>query len=138
MRCARLVALILLASCEGPSEPGQQPADGMQVFRSDRDGLCLMGDGEALRAGLVTYGARNSNCSVSGTASRSGDSLVIAPTGDDRCRVEVRIEGDTAVVGERSDRCAYYCGPAADYSGKVLRRSDDGDPVSDFAGDPLC
>jgi hypothetical protein len=128
-----LPILLVVAGCS--SEP-QRMAD---TWRSGRDGLCLVGEGGALRAGLIAYGPGNANCSLTGTATRTDDKLVITPRGERACRVEIALNGDTAVIGPRSPACAYYCGPGTDSSGRTLQRS--GEPaqkVTDLAGDPLC
>jgi len=109
-----------------------------ETYRNGRDALCVGGGDAGLKAGLIAYGEGNGNCSLSGPAVRNRDLLVITPQGDQHCRVEVRIDGQGAVVGPRIPACAYYCGPGADYAGRVLRRSASGGPVTDLAGDLLC
>lgn len=128
-----LPLLLILAACS------QEPERTAQAWQKGRDGLCLAGDGETLRAGLVVYGADNANCSLAGSAARTGDTLVITPKGEGPCRVEVTLTGETAVIGRRSPACAYYCGPGADYSGRKLRKSGSAiGKVADLAGDRLC
>lgn len=128
-----LPILLVLAACSP-----DQPTRTAETWANGRDGLCLAGEGDALRAGLIAYGNRNANCSLAGSAAREGDRLVITPRGEGACRVEIVLKGDTAVIGSRSAACAYYCGPGADYSGRKMKRSDAGRKVVDLAGDPLC
>lgn len=123
----------LTASCSSDEE------NSSQSWASGRDGLCLSQAGETARAGLITYGSGNANCSVTGSARRNGNVLEIAPTGDSVCRITVQLAGDQAVIGSRSSTCSYYCGPGADFAGKTLRRSDKpAGSIVDLAGDPLC
>jgi hypothetical protein len=126
------LAILLFAACSSPAEEasGTEP----QIYRSARDGLCIAGD----RAGLITFGPANANCSVSGSFVREGERLVITPSGDQNCRVPVEIPEGRAVVGARSPACGYYCGPDADYSGRTLTRASGTPAVTDLAGDPLC
>lgn len=92
-----------------------------------------------MRAGLIAYGNGDSNCSLSGAANLSDGRLRIVPTGDSRCTVGISLKGRSAVVGERSAACNYYCGPGADFAGRVLIETNGpARPVTDLAGDPLC
>jgi len=134
-----LLCLLVLgtAACSKAAGPGDALVG---VYRgSDRDGLCVAREGEALKAGLITFGDGASNCSLTGRAEIRGDALVITPRGDSECSVEIRVANGAATLGGRSQACAFYCGPEADYAGRVLRKAPDAASiVSDFAGDPLC
>jgi hypothetical protein len=131
-RASLVFALLLLGGCGAPAVEPQDEAN--QSYRAGRDGLCL---GQS-RAGLITYGQGNVNCSVAGTATRNGNSVSLIPSGDRNCRIAVQIAGDTAVIGPRSPACAYYCGPGADFAGRSLTRSASAQAITDLAGDPLC
>ena len=134
MKRSVLLVACLSSGCGGAAE--QEPS--LETFRNGRDGLCVIQDGEQLRAGLVTYGSGDTNCSLAGSAVRDGDSLTITPRGEQSCRVTVAIGKGRAVIGPRSNACAYYCGPGANFSGTALTRDEADAPVTDFAGDPLC
>ena len=136
MRLACLAALLLTA-CSRGSEPREAVVG---VYRGpDRDGLCIAREGEGLKAGLITYGQGDINCSLNGRGELHGDSLIITPRGDSDCSVNVGIANGVARIGPRSQACAYYCGPKADYAGRELRKMPDAtSKVTDFAGDPLC
>ena len=108
------------------------------TWANGRDALCVSGKGNAMRAGLVTYGEGNANCSLSGSATREADVMDIVPTGDPQCTIEVTFSGDQARLGPRKPACGYYCGPTADYAGRRLQRMDKTARVTDFAGDSLC
>ena len=134
-RFAAILPLLAAAACSQQ----QQPEAASEVWAAGRDGLCLTGSGEALRAGLITYGEGDSNCSIAGSASRDGERIRITPAGDSQCAVEVIVIGDSAKVGQRTSACEYYCGPGADFSGRELQRSEKPvNAIRDFAGDPLC
>ena len=132
-----LVLPILCAAC-GESPTPMEPERTAETWRNGRDGLCLVREGQALKAGLIVYGPDNMNCSLAGPAARDGDRLQITPRGDAACRVEIRLEGNRAVLGERPPACSYYCGPSANYSRRTLERSANGASVTDFAGGALC
>lgn len=131
-----LLPLLFIGSC---GEPESGPAmAGAEIYRSERNGLCIAGSGETLRAGFIAFGPGDANCSAAGSAERANGVLRITPRGERACRIEIGIEDGRAVFAARSDACAYYCGPGADFSGLTLQRSSDSRPVTDFAGDPLC
>ncbi len=132
MRLFALAAL-LLAGCSDQTPPGASLAG---EWRGEgRDALCLA-DG---RAGLITYGDGDTNCSLAGKAVFAGEVLTIAPRGDSDCRVTVRFAEEIATLGPNSSACAYYCGPGADFSRRTLARAAPGTPrATDFAGEPLC
>jgi hypothetical protein len=136
MRFACLAAL-LLAACSRGADPGDAVVG---VYRGPgRDGLCIAREGQGLKAGLITYGDGDTNCSLNGRAEFRGDSLIVTPRGDSECSIKIRITNGIARLGERARVCAYYCGPGADYAGKELRKTPDAAiKVTDFAGDPLC
>jgi len=136
MQKRRILAVLLLLAAPACTPDAKEVAES---WRNGRDGLCLAGKPGALRAGLVAYGPGDTNCSLAGPAERTGERLIITPRGDSRCRVEVALGGDQARLGPLAQPCAYYCGPAADFSGRTLRRSAEPiDRIADLAGDPLC
>jgi hypothetical protein len=136
MRFACLAA-ILLAACSRGAEPGEELVGNYRG--SDRDGLCIAREGEGLKAGLIVFGAGNMNCSLNGRAEMRGNSLIVTPRGDSECSVEIQFTKGVARLGLRTPSCTYYCGPGADYSGRVLHKMPIGPTkVTDFAGDPLC
>jgi hypothetical protein len=130
-------AALLLAACTQSADPGDA---SVGIYRGgERDGLCVARDGEGLKAGLITYGRDSANCSLSGRAEVRGEVLVITPRGESDCSVEIRIADGAASIGARSRTCDYYCGPGADYAGRVLRKAPGPSAeVNDLAGDPLC
>ena len=145
MRLLLLVPALLLTACreqDAPagnqsSAPAAGAASGLRIYAGQgRDGLCL--DERGGRAGLVTYGQGDANCSLAGTLQRAGDQLTIIPDGDGSCRVAATLAGGQVTLGPRAPECAYYCGPTADYWGRTLLAADAAGPVTDLAGDPLC
>ncbi len=131
------LAALSLAACSGGADSGDSLVG---VYRgSTRDALCIAREGDALKAGLVTYGDGDANCSLAGRAEVRGEVLVLMPRGDSECSLEIRVVGGAATLGARSQACTFYCGPEADFSGRKLSRAPDTSAeVSDFAGDPLC
>ncbi len=125
-------ALFLLAACS-PEAPAPR-TENLLYAGAGRDRLCV--DGQ--RGGLIVYGKGDANCSARGRVERSGDKLILIPEGDSDCRIPAELNGDSLRLGRRSPACAYYCGPDADYAGKVLAKNASASPAVDFAGDPLC
>ena len=127
-----LLIALLIAACS-PKAP-KPPADKLLFAAAERDRLCVAGE----RGGLIVYGEGEANCSARGRIERSGDRLVLFPDADSDCRIEAKVMGDRLLLGTRSEACAYYCGPGADYGGKSMTKSQSDSPAVDFAGDPLC
>ncbi len=124
--------LLVLTACS----PGDQPEPEKRLYAGQgRDRLCVDGN----RVGFIAYSAGDSNCSVRGQLSRSGEgSLSIRPAGDQDCRIAVEEQGGTIRLGSLTQACSYYCGPDADYSSKAFTENASASPAVDFAGDPLC
>jgi hypothetical protein len=141
-----LSALLLSQGCRKAEEtppPATQaeatsPDPAIAIYAGEaRDRMCLAQGGSA-KAGFITFGEGDANCSVRGAVQRSGDRLTIAPPGDESCRIEGRVSGDTVTLGPVAAACSYYCGPKASFAGKTFRRTAEAAPATDFAGDPLC
>ena len=141
MRSLAIALAFLLIGCRDQDVRAEEPKDSgagsMKTFAgAGRDRMCL--DGSSRRAGFITYGDGNTNCAVRGSLQQRGPELLLAPDGDESCRIGIGLAAGKVTLGERSSQCDYYCGPAADFSGRELRETRLGEPVSDFAGDPLC
>ncbi len=123
-----LIALLLLAGCQGETEKGEGKASGQgasggasgSTLGQSRPGgritavtglyegggqagptsqLCMVDpEGETARFGLVVWGSDEHSCSGSGTATRSGGRLQLKMTGDEACTIDARIEGNTVVL----------------------------------------
>jgi hypothetical protein len=132
-----LLTVLMLAGC---SNAGDSDDSLVGIYHGqDRDALCIAREGEGLKAGLIAYGDGDMNCSFSGRAQISGNSLVLTPRGDSECSVEIDIANGIATLGQRAAACAYYCGPGANFGGrKLLKTPEASAKVSDFAGDPIC
>lgn len=135
MRRLILIALIL-SGCRA----GNAPAEASLYRGEGRDRLCLVPDGEGYRAGLIAYGAGDSNCSLSGRADFDGRKLTMSPRGDPACIVTATVVEGVARVAPLPPSCAYYCAPGADMSDRSFRKivRSDAAEAKDFAGDPLC
>ena len=131
-----LIAAALLGGCR-QQEAADQPAGAEAALVSfagvGRDRLCLARDGS--RAGFVTYGAGDNNCSVRGAL---GQGNFIVPDGDDKCRIALRHDATSVTLGPVSADCAYYCAPGATFAGKSFRADPEAPLPTDLAGDPLC
>jgi hypothetical protein len=128
-----LGTLLLLTACS-PQAP-EPPAERQLYAGQGRDRLCIAGQ----RGGFIVFGQGDTNCSVRGEIGQAGEHLlVLTPAGDVDCRIDLDRELGAIRIGPRSAACAYYCGPGADYSGKLLTKNTSASPAVDFAGDPLC
>lgn len=139
------LALILFACGTAAEQPAEQPASenvtaaaaGASTFiGSGRNRLCL--DERNGRAGFITYGSDDRNCSVTGAVQQSGAQLTITPDGDQQCRIEATVTGGEMRLGQAAGSCSYYCAPGASFAGKSFRRGEVEERVADLAGDPLC
>ena len=131
------LAILLLAACS--QQQPAEPSIAAGTFAGEgRDRLCISGEGDSLRGGLIVFGQGDANCSVSGRIEGQGDQLALVPRGEGPCRIPLTIDGNTARLGEAPSSCSYYCGPGASMAGKSFNRSDMGAKVVDLAGDPLC
>jgi len=137
MRSLPLAAL-LLAACSPDNS-----ADFAGIYGSgSRDRLCLKKEGEDFRVGVIAYGNGNTNCSFRGTGTyiegTVGELLSIHPAGDSQCEYYVELFQPELTLRPNGPACDYYCGPGASLEHKSFKRLDKREPVTDFAGDPLC
>jgi hypothetical protein len=137
MRFLLLAALVSITACAREETPVPGLAAGAYPG-SGRDALCIAGQGGAQRAGLITYGADDANCSVSGRLEAAGEGWALIPAGDLDCKIPLRVEAGRVTVGQLPQACAYYCGPGASADGKSFGPVAQGKPTTDLAGDPLC
>lgn len=165
-----LIALCLVAGC-GASDPeggngavalanGSSPAGPTPVAQAvrtsaltglyeggrgeQRDRMCIVDRGTGnVRFGIVMWGDNLHSCSGSGSVVREGSSLQLTMEGDEACRIDATIEGDTVTLPPTLPAgCAYYCGARARFDGGTLTRTGataaDAMKATDLAGDPLC
>ena len=127
-----LTVFVVLAACtqDAPAPPRERALYAGQ----GRDRLCVAGD----RAGFITYGGGDSNCSARGRLERSDTATSFRPDGDEDCTIDVRFAEGRAILGQGHPSCAYYCGPGAAFAGKSFASDASASPAVDFAGDPLC
>jgi hypothetical protein len=131
-----LPATLLLAACsQQPAKPSIAPGT---FAGQGRDRLCIAGEAENLRGGLVAFGQGDVNCSVSGGIELSNGQFALVPRGEGPCRIPLVVAGNQIRIGKVPGSCSYYCGPGASMEGKAFNRADMGSKVVDIAGDPLC
>ena len=134
MRLLLFSAFLLTACSREPASPdlaGSYSGQG-------RDRLCIAGEDEALRAGVIAYGAGDMNCSAAGRLERSDTGFVLLPSGDSECRIPLAVDGGAVTIGDVPATCSYYCAPGATLSGKSFAKDSATTAGTDFAGDPLC
>ena len=130
----RILGLILLLAACSPQAPDPK-IEEVTYAGNGRDRLCMEGD----RAGFITYGEGDANCSAHGRIDRTGGQrLAIIPDGDQDCRIEANEDAGAIRLGGVTAACAYYCGPGASFEGKAFTKRATPSPALDFAGDPLC
>ena len=135
MRPVLPLALLLTACSQQPAEPSLTTG----TFAGEgRDRLCMAGEPGNYRAGLIAYGAGDSNCSASGRIELEGNTASLIPRGEGACRIPLTIDGNSVRIGQVPPACSYYCGPGAQMGGKAFNRADMGATAVDLAGDPLC
>lgn len=127
---------LLLAAC---SQPPAAPSLPVGSFAGEgRDRLCIAGEPGNYRAGLISYGSADTNCSARGQIEVGSDGVALVPRGEGPCRIALVVEGDRVSIGKLPAACSYYCGPGADMAGKSFRRTAGGGAAVDLVGDPLC
>ena len=125
--------ILLLAGCS--QEPAPEAAEQALYVGEGRDSLCIKGE----RAGFITYGEGDMNCSAKGRLERAGVTpSAILPDGDQDCRIALSSAGESITLGAAGESCSYYCGPGASFAGKRFTKASPDSPAVDFAGDPLC
>ena len=127
---------LLLAACS--QQPDQASLATGTFAGQGRDRLCIAGEAGAYRAGLIAYGAGDTNCSASGRLEDAGGQWSLVPSGEGPCRIALQIDGDQIRIGNIAEACSYYCGPGATLARKSFHRTQAGQKATDLAGDPLC
>jgi len=136
MRIAPLLLPLCLAACSAGAPAGPAPGT-FAGARKDR--LCIAGEGEALRAGLIAYAPDTAaNCSLSGKLAKTADGWTLTPKGEGACQVGLGIAGDKISITSIPASCSYYCGPGASLAANAFTRKAKATPAADLAGDPLC
>jgi len=130
-----MLTMFLAACSQQAAEPTLK---GGTFAGAGRDRLCIAGEASASRAGLITYGEDNVNCSAAGSLQRSGQGWLLVPKGEGDCRIPIEIAGDRARIDPMPAACSYYCGPGATMAGKTFNRAETASKAVDLAGDPLC
>lgn len=157
----RLLYLLLvpLAGCGSGDGPGNRAADkapekAVQTSQltglyeggegPQRNQMCILdGAGGNARFGLVVWGPEERSCSGSGQATRQGNVLRLAMTGDEQCVIDARIDGTRVTMPQNLPAgCAYYCGAGARMTGAAFDKTggtaEDAGRAVDLVGDPLC
>ena len=130
-----LLFALPLAACSPEVAP---PGLAGSYSGESRDRLCIGGEVEERRAGLIVYGASDPNCSASGRLEKADTGLSLIPAGDRECRIPLSVQRNVVTIGQVPATCSYYCGPGATMTGKSFTKDAATTPVTDFAGDPLC
>jgi hypothetical protein len=151
--------LLALAGCGTGDEPGNRssadaPAKAVQTSQltglyeggegPQRNQMCIVdrATGDS-RFGLVVWGPDQRSCSGSGQATRQGNVLRLAMSGDEQCVIEARIEGTRVSMPQTLPAgCAYYCGAGARMTGAAFDKTggtaEDAMRAVDLVGDSLC
>ncbi|RIX31918.1 hypothetical protein D3M59_02670 [Sphingomonas edaphi] len=138
-----LCSAVFLAACSQEPAPSGLSAG---IFAGEgRDALCIAGDPGVQRAGFITYGRGDANCSARGRIVAEGGGFALLPMGEGECRIPFAQDEAGVKIGPLPAACSYYCGPDVKADGKSFRRVSSGDsasassnPMVDLGGDPLC
>lgn len=142
MRYILCSAFFLTACSQDPAPSGLSAG----LFAGEgRNALCIAGDPGDQRAGFITYGSGDANCSARGRLVAEGAGFALLPQGEGDCRIPVTQDEAGVRIGQLPAACSYYCGPDADADGKSFRRVSPSDsaaassnPMVDLGGAPLC
>ena len=136
MRYGFSLVLLSLAGCSAGAPSGPDPGT---FAGAGKDRLCIAGEGDALRGGVIAYADDGAaNCSVTGKLERDPNGWTLTPSGEGACQFRLGIAGDTIGITSVPASCSYYCGPGASLAGKRFTRDPKATPAVDVAGDPLC
>ena len=141
MRFLIPILALVLAACSSDEAPAPEASSALPAgtYAGDgRDSLCVSGAAGGQRAGFVTYGSGDENCSVSGSLAQDGATWTLTPQGDADCRITLGFTDGTMSLGPVTPSCSYYCAPGASFAGKSFTESRSAKPATDFGGDPLC
>ena len=134
-----IITLALLISACSSKAPDKGPALAVGTYAGgDRNRLCVVGEAGAQRAGFVSYGPDQANCTMSGTIEAKGAVFILKPAGDSRCAVDISVNDGRLSLAPGTPACRYYCGPGATFANRNFRRDIKATPAVDFAGDKLC
>ena len=134
-----IITLALLVSACSGTTPDKGRALAVGTYAGDgRDRLCVVGEAGVQRAGFISYGPSQANCTMSGTIEAKGARFVLKPASDSRCAVDVSVNDGRVSLAPGTLACSYYCGPGATFANKSFKRDDKATPAVDFAGDKLC
>ena len=134
-----IITLALLVSACSGTTPDKGPALAVGTYAGDgRDRLCVVGEAGVQRAGFISYGPSQANCTMSGTIEAKGARFVLKPASDSRCAVDVSVNDGRVSLAPGTLACSYYCGPGATFANKSFKRDDKATPAVDLAGAKLC
>jgi len=107
---------------------------------AQKNQMCIVEKGGEAQFGLLVWGGNLSSCMGAGRATRKGEALTLAMTGDETCTIDATLkDGVVSLPGKLPLGCAYYCGARASLAGaRFTRAGDDVKKATDIAGDPLC
>jgi hypothetical protein len=134
------------AKSEAPAKAGQTTLAGL--YESGAAGqpnqLCILDDGKGTpRFGLIVWGGNLHSCSGEGTATREGEKLTLAMSGDSQCRIDATVRGGTITLpASVPEGCSYYCGARARLTGASFTQKGtseaDARRARDLVNEPLC
>lgn len=147
-----LLAFLALAGCSDAERDAASPAVASASLaglyeragvpgRSSR--ICISGDAQAPRFGIVTSSEGPASCTAIGRVRRNGSTLALLIDGDPACALSATSTstGMTLDAATGAD-CAYYCGDGASLDpgsfAKVGGTAADARRAVDAAGEPLC
>lgn len=132
-----IIAALLAAACSQEKLTATGAPAGVFIG-AGRNALCIAGEGNAQRAGLIVYGEGDGNCSASGRVESGRDGFVLIPAGEGDCHIPLAFANRSITIGPVPAACEYYCGSDVALEGTTFARAQAATPVTDLAGDPLC
>lgn len=152
MRLFILPIVSLLAACSSGSEGIGEPTESSDLtglYLGDGAGaennrVCMIRDPEgSVRFGIVTLAADRSACSGLGTATKTGENVVLTMSGEGDCAIPATLsDGELEFPDSLPEGCAYYCGPDASLAKasfqKIGATREAAGQATDLVGDPLC
>ncbi|GAB5488235.1 MAG: hypothetical protein Pars2KO_18050 [Parasphingorhabdus sp.] len=96
------------------------------------DRFCAVGNDEkGYQVGMIAVFGPESNCEALGEATRTGESIQINLTSEDRCSFTASFDGvEIKIPGSLPDSCESYCSPRAGFNGVSFYIVGEGDEVA--------
>lgn len=116
-------ALILVAGC---SDESAAPLLKQGTYLGGgRNALCISGEAAPQHGAFIAFAPTgDNNCAAQGRVERQAGGWALVPAGEGDCRIPIISNGESLAFGPVPATCAYYCGPGANFVGQQFKWTD--------------